>query len=322
MGALQRGVDRVAAVGRIVVADRTTRLHARGSDAVDHEAMLDDVIGPGEGGVGRGLVAEELHEADIVGALLPDPGRALGGGLRGRHDRGKRLVIDHDQFGRVLGLNERLRHDEGDVVTGPAHVIFDKGGIGRAKAAAVAALEPIGDRQVPPSRGLPVRSGEHREHARRPLRPACIDRANARMGVRRAQHVAERHARQHDIAHIAAPAPEEARILELGHALADREFTHLASSEVSKGLAAYRKAAACWLPASRAGCSAHPKRCVLRTAAVAAIANGPNTCARPHAARLDASPAQARRWSSCTFCSCRLRSVFLVTVGKASPIRM
>src|SRR5262245_15693467 len=47
--------------------------------------------------------------------------------------------------------------------------------------------------------------------------------------------MAECHARQHDIAHIAAAAPEEARILEPGHALADREFTHLASSEISKG---------------------------------------------------------------------------------------
>src|SRR5712671_4404351 len=46
------------------------------------------------------------------------------------------------------------------------------------------------------------------------------------MGVRRAQHVAERRAGQHDVAHIAAAAPEQARILEPGHALADREFTH------------------------------------------------------------------------------------------------
>src|SRR5438067_4612015 len=46
-------------------------------------------------------------------------------------------------------------------------------------------------------------------------------------------------------------APEEARILEPGNALTDREFTHLASSETSKGLAAYRKAAASWLPAPR-----------------------------------------------------------------------
>src|SRR5262249_16466626 len=144
-----------------------------------------------------------------------------------------------------------------DVVAGPADAICDEGGVGRAKARAVAALEPVGDRQVPPSRGLPVRAGEHREHARRRLGPARTDRAGARMGGRRAQPVAEGHARRPDIAGLAGAAPEEARILEPGNALADREFTHLASSETSKGLAAYRKAAASWLPAPRAGCGAH-----------------------------------------------------------------
>src|SRR5438552_17995808 len=44
------------------------------------------------------------------------------------------------------------------------------------------------------------------------------------MGVRRAQHIAECHARQHDVADIAAAAPEQARILEPRHALADRKF--------------------------------------------------------------------------------------------------
>src|SRR5258705_835250 len=53
------------------------------------------------------------------------------------------------------------------------------------------------------------------------------------MGVRRAQHVAESHAGQHDVAHIAAAAPEQAWILEPGHALADRKFTHRISSGLS-----------------------------------------------------------------------------------------
>src|SRR5258706_1828077 len=46
------------------------------------------------------------------------------------------------------------------------------------------------------------------------------------MGARRAQHIAEGHAGQYDVAHIAAAAPEQAWIFEPGHALADREFTH------------------------------------------------------------------------------------------------
>src|SRR5262249_23503847 len=56
------------------------------------------------------------------------------------------------------------------------------------------------------------------------------------MRVRRAQHVAEGDAGQDDVADIAAAAPEQARILEPGHALTDRKLTHdvslsLASAE-------------------------------------------------------------------------------------------
>src|SRR6516165_11038791 len=46
------------------------------------------------------------------------------------------------------------------------------------------------------------------------------------MGVRRAQHVAERHAGQDDVAHIAALALDQPRILEPRDALPDSEFTH------------------------------------------------------------------------------------------------
>ena len=47
------------------------------------------------------------------------------------------------------------------------------------------------------------------------------------MGVGRAQHIAEHHARQHHVADIAAAALEQPWILEAGHALTNGEFTHL-----------------------------------------------------------------------------------------------
>jgi hypothetical protein len=46
------------------------------------------------------------------------------------------------------------------------------------------------------------------------------------MGVGRAQHIAECHAREHHVTDIAAAALEQARILEARHTLTDREFTH------------------------------------------------------------------------------------------------
>ena len=70
--ALERGVDRVVVVVRAINADRAARLHARRGDAVDHEVMLDDMGRFRERGVGRGLVAFQMHEADVVGAVVPD----------------------------------------------------------------------------------------------------------------------------------------------------------------------------------------------------------------------------------------------------------
>ena len=247
MHALQRGVDGVAILGRVVVAEAAARLHARGGDAVDHHAMLDDVIGLGERGFGRGLVAEQLHEADIVRATLPDPRRAGGASLRGRHDGGQRLVVGDDQLGRVERLVISLRHHEGDVVADPARPVLGQRRIRRPEDAAVAPLQSIGHRQVAPSRGLPVFSGEHGEHARRGLGLGGVDRANARMGVRRAQHVTEHHARQDHVADIAAASRDQPRILEPGYALTNGKFAHLnPRSGNTCEPRRYRKAAARW----------------------------------------------------------------------------
>ena len=226
MHPLQGGVGGVAAVGRVVVADAAARLHGGGGDPVDHEAVLDHVVGLGEGGVGRGLVAEQLHEADIVGAIVPHPRRALGGRLRGRGNRRQRLVVDLDQLGGVERLVGGLRHHEGDVVADPAHLVLGQRRVGRLEHAAVAQLEPARDRQVAPAGGLPVGAGEHRQHAGRRLGLGRVDRADACVGVRRTQHVAERHAGQRHVADVAAAALEQPRVLETGHALTDREFTH------------------------------------------------------------------------------------------------
>ena len=74
--ALRLGIERVVAAGRVVVADAAARLHRHGSDAADLEAMADDVVRAREGRVRRRLVAREVNEADVVGAILPHARRA------------------------------------------------------------------------------------------------------------------------------------------------------------------------------------------------------------------------------------------------------
>ena len=90
----------------------------------------------------------------------------------------------------------------------------------------VAALVAGRHRQVAEAGRLPVGAGEDEEHAGRSLGGGDVDRPDARVRVRRAQHIAERHARQHHVADIAAAALDQPRILEPRHALTDCEFTH------------------------------------------------------------------------------------------------
>ncbi len=250
--ALQRRVDGVAAVGSVVVANAAARLHGRGGDPVDHEAVLDDVIGPRKRGLGRSLVAEQLNKADIVGTVVPHPRRAPGGRLCGRRHRRQRLVVDRDPLGGVGGVVIRIRHHEGDIVADPAHPVPGQRRVGRPEHASVAQLQTPRHRQIAPAGGLPVSAAEHRQHPRRRLGPARIDRSDPGVGVGRAEHVAERHARQHHVADVAAAALEQPRILETGHALADREFTHRILGADSLRERRYRKAVAGFPPGAAA----------------------------------------------------------------------
>ena len=174
--ALQRRIDGIALVGRMVDADAAARLHARSGNAVDHQAMLDDMGGLDKGSIGSGLVAEKLHEADVVRAIVEDERRA---GCRsvGRRDDGRqRLVIDLDQLGRIHRLVHGLGNHKRHIVADPAHAVLDQCRIARlVHRAAVAALEPPRDRQVAEARCLPIRTGEHRQHARSGLGAGRVD---------------------------------------------------------------------------------------------------------------------------------------------------
>ena len=115
---------RVLIVGRVVVADRDPRLHRDRRQAVVLDPQLHHVLGLGEGGVGRVLVAEHQAEADIaLRAVVPDLGGAVLGGVLEVDDGRQRLVVDLDQFGGVARLRERLGHHEGDAVADEADLV-------------------------------------------------------------------------------------------------------------------------------------------------------------------------------------------------------
>ena len=227
VGALQGRVDRVVVGCGVVVADAAARLHRRGGHAVDDEFVPDDVRGIGEGGIGRRLVAFEIDKRDIVGAILPDAWRARLDRIGGRDAGRQRLVLDRDQFGRVRRLMGALGDDKGDVIADPAHPVLDQGRVARPKSRqTVAPFVPRGGGQVTPTRGLPICPRQYRQHARRGFGRGRIDRADPGMRMRRAQHMAKYHPRQHHVVDIAAAAAQKPRILEPRHRLPQRKLTH------------------------------------------------------------------------------------------------
>ena len=226
MRALQRCVEGVASVGRIVVADRAARLHGDGGDAIDDEIVLDHAIGFGDRGIGRGLVADQFDETDIVGAVFPHARRARFHGVGGHRHRRQGLEIDLDQFGGVIRLRHSLGDDEGDIVADPAHAVFRQDRIARLVLRPIAALEAARHRQVAVAGRLHIGRGEHREHAGRGLGGGGIDRFDLGVRMLRAQHHAIGHAGQLDVVDVAPAAADQPRILEARHALTDCEFTH------------------------------------------------------------------------------------------------
>ena len=146
--------------------------------------------------IGRGGIADLGVDHDIR-QIVVEPWRVLGEARYAlRHGR-QRFIVDHDLFGGILGLRDRLGDDERDRGADMAHAIGRQDVVRRhrhRRAVAIVqhdvrrragrgemrnALQSVGQRILP---------GEHRKHARHGARLRCIDRADACVGVRRAHH--------------------------------------------------------------------------------------------------------------------------------------
>src|SRR5579875_373119 len=207
MRILHVGIKRESALVRFEDADRAARLHELGMDARDHIAPLDAMGRCRESDIDRGTASDLPYVRDVVGIFLPDARRTgFECVVRFRHRR-QRRVIDVDELGRVPGLVQGLGDDERHWIADIAYAAARQTGMRpREQRCTVGPLAlELHLRWSEPVR-REIIAGEDAEHARRRLGSHQVDPGEARMGVRRAQHVAVDLAWKVDVVDVAAAA--------------------------------------------------------------------------------------------------------------------
>ena len=196
---------------RVVPADVAAGLHRVGDQPLVDDALADHDLGPVDGRVGAGLVADVPLEDDVVGGVLVELRRAIGDGLLHVDDRRQRLPIDLDGLERVVGLGLRVGDHRRDALTGPLDAVGgqDARGADVVLDARAAAGRPghrervVGD----------VRADEHADDAGHRRRTAGVDRADVGVGVGAAEDGHMGHRLELDVVEEATFAGDEAGVL-------------------------------------------------------------------------------------------------------------
>ena len=177
--------------------------------------------GAREGGVGGGGVAVPGLGHPVVAGRVPDPRRAVGERIGDRHDRGQVLVVDDDRIAGVARGVARLGDDGDDRLAGEAH------GVGgerlqrcHRRRLAVGARERAGRGHRLHAGGDEVGAGVDGDDARHRDGGAGVDRADAGVRVRRAQHHEVQVAGERHVVDVPAGAGDERGVLDAAHRVA------------------------------------------------------------------------------------------------------
>ena len=210
----------------MVLTDRGARFDGVGGDAVVGELERDGVLGAGERGVGRVLVAHHQREGDIAWRLVPHGGRARLDRILRADDGGQRFVVDLDQFGGVARLRRRFRDHERDAVADRAHFVGHQDGARRSESLRAAHVLGHRRRERAEFVGCDIGACEHGQHAGCGFGLRGVDLFDPRVSMRRHQHDAVALPRQVDVVDVAAAAGDEAGVLDPGHGLTNAELVH------------------------------------------------------------------------------------------------
>ena len=220
-------MQRIAAGAGIVDADDAARLDRIGGDAIDDEALLDNVGGRGKCCVGLRPVAGLIEVGFVARAVGIKLRRIFLRGLARRYHGGQRCVVDDDLLGCIAGAIERVGDDDRDGMTDMIHAA---GGDGRARRqihrAAVALLVRRHRGQGAERVGLIILADEYGADTRHPRCRAGVDTANVGVGMGRADDGGIKLVGNIEVVEVAALSAQQARILAPQYRLPDCKFAH------------------------------------------------------------------------------------------------
>ena len=229
--ALRRDPQRRAVVLAVVFADGAARLHGVHDQALVDQPQRHHAMGLGEGGIGGGAVSELPVEDDVVLDVIVHKRRAGLGGLEGADDMRPGGIVDLDQLGGVLGLLQRVGHDQRHRIANMADAALGQHrprGVGARGAVAVLQRHQAGHIAEACQRHVLAREDEM--HTGRLLRRTRVDAPDVGMGVRAAQHIgAQRRPGQLGVVGITAAAGQQARVLDPANRITDTELGHFIS---------------------------------------------------------------------------------------------
>ncbi len=163
----------------------------------------------------------------LPGAVSQTSGLPGVEGARGVDHGGKRLIVDRDQLGRIARGGEALRHHHRDRVADMPHPVARDRRMRRDHRGRPVA---VGDGAQARDRADPVAgeifAGKDGEDPRRGNGGGGVNRADARMRMRRAQHEGIGLARTVEVVEVIAATGNKAPILDAPDRLTDAELLH------------------------------------------------------------------------------------------------
>jgi hypothetical protein len=213
MRVLARRVERERVRARVVIADRSARLHGVGDEPVVDEIELRHMPGAREGGIGRGLVAEMPLVAGVVARDIVDDGRALGQRVGHADRRRQHVVIDDDRLARVFRLRVGVGDDDADMVADIAHLALRQRRMAaRLHRRAVLVVDHPAADQPADLVGGEIVAGQHGQHAGLGQRRRRVDSLDRGVRVRRTHEIGVGLSRDIDVVGVAALAGDIANI--------------------------------------------------------------------------------------------------------------